>query len=83
MPHARPLSSPKVGQGPNSNMTDWRVLGLTRCVEIIGEAASSISADFRTAHPGIPWRVIIGMQEPLDTCHYFDVWDLSRWLDRD
>jgi uncharacterized protein with HEPN domain len=33
-----------------------------RSLEIIGEAAGSVSAGTRAAHPEIPWREIIGMR---------------------
>lgn len=35
---------------------------LSYAVGIIGEAASHLSDDFRTAHPDVPWRKIIGMR---------------------
>lgn len=36
-----------------------------RDVELIGEAASRISAEFREAHAEIPWRRIIGQRQVL------------------
>lgn len=36
-----------------------------RSVEIIGEAAKRVSEDFRTAHPEISWRQIIGQRNIL------------------
>lgn len=36
-----------------------------RRVEIIGEAASRVSPDFRTRHPQIPWRQIIATRNIL------------------
>ncbi len=45
---------------------------LTRAVEIIGEAASKVSAAGRAAAPGIEWPVIIGMRNRLAHA-YFDV----------
>ena len=32
---------------------------------IVGEAAGQISAELRTEHPEIPWRIIIGMRNVL------------------
>jgi uncharacterized protein with HEPN domain len=34
-------------------------------LQIIGEAASKLSADLRTAHPEVPWSRIIGMRNVL------------------
>jgi uncharacterized protein with HEPN domain len=36
-----------------------------RHIEIIGEAASRVSAEFRKAHPGIPWQRIIAQRNVL------------------
>ena len=34
-------------------------------LQIIGEACRGLSEDFRTRHPEIPWRAIIGMRHHL------------------
>jgi hypothetical protein len=39
---------------------DIRRLAVERLLEIIGEAANSLSEDFRRQHPGLPWRDITG-----------------------
>ena len=49
-----------------------RALALTRCIEIIGEAAASVTQDFRDEHPTIPWRVIVATRNRLIHA-YFDV----------
>ena len=36
-----------------------------RCLEIMGEAASRTSLEFRTAHPDIPWRLMSDMRNRL------------------
>lgn len=36
-----------------------------RRIEIIGEAANHVSPQFRSAHPEIPWRQIIGQRNIL------------------
>ena len=41
------------------------VLAMLRLIEVIGEAASSISSDFRDGSPQIPWREIIGTRNRL------------------
>jgi uncharacterized protein with HEPN domain len=38
---------------------------LERFIEIIGEAASRVSATRQAATPGIPWRQIVGMRNRL------------------
>lgn len=38
---------------------------IIRSLEVIGEAATAISTQFRDAHPQIPWRQIIGMRNRL------------------
>jgi uncharacterized protein with HEPN domain len=36
-----------------------------RNLELIGEAATHIPEDFRSAHPGIPWRMVIATRNRL------------------
>jgi len=36
-----------------------------RNLELIGEAASKISADIRSQHPEIPWRLLIALRNRL------------------
>lgn len=40
-------------------------LAVERCLEIVGEAAGKISAEFQAANPQIPWRQIKGMRNIL------------------
>ena len=54
-------------------------LALTRLVEIIGEAASRLSAETRQKHPEIPWPEILGMRNRL--AHGYDVLDLDLLWD--
>lgn len=56
-----------------------RSLAIVRCIEIIGEAASKIGPETRTAHPEIPWIDIVGMRNRLIHA-YFDV-DAERVCD--
>jgi uncharacterized protein with HEPN domain len=54
-------------------------LAVVKSIEIIGEAASKVSADCRREHPGIPWLAIVGMRNRL--IHgYFDI-DVDRVWD--
>ncbi len=54
-------------------------LALVRLLEIIGEAANLVSADFQKSNPKVPWKHMISMRNRL--IHgYFDinydiVWD--------
>jgi uncharacterized protein with HEPN domain len=45
-------------------------LALTHLVQIVGEAARKVSPAGRAAHPGIPWRQMIGMRHIL--VHEYD-----------
>ena len=47
-------------------------LALVRLLEIIGEAARSLSPPARQAHPEIPWQRMIGMRNQLIHA-YFDI----------
>jgi len=47
-------------------------LALIRLLEIIGEAAKSISQDCRQSYPKIPWKQIAGTRDRL-VHGYFDV----------
>ncbi len=38
---------------------------LIRCIQIVGEAASKLSLEFRDTHSDIPWRPIIAMRHQL------------------
>ena len=55
-----------------------RLLGLVKCLEIIGEAASQLSPALRDRHPEIPWNQIVGMRNRLVHA-YFDVDDQQIW----
>jgi uncharacterized protein with HEPN domain len=54
------------------------LLAVIRLLEIIGEAASGISDDFKSQHPEIPWRKMSDMRNRL--IHgYFDVEPRLVW----
>ena len=48
---------------------------VVRRLEVIGEAVRRISTDYRTAHPEIAWRAIVGMRNRL--IHQYDMVDLD------
>lgn len=45
---------------------------IIRSIEVIGEAASKLSKEYRIKHPEIPWAKIIGMRNHLIHV-YFDI----------
>lgn len=47
-------------------------LGLTKLVEIVGEAAKQVSGTTRAAHPDVPWSAASRMRDRL-IHHYFDI----------
>lgn len=48
------------------------VMAVTRAVEVVGEAASQVSAEYREQHTEIPWPSIVGMRNRLIHA-YFDI----------
>jgi len=54
-------------------------LALMKSIEIVGEAASQVSAATRGACPEVPWTEIVGMRNRLVHV-YFDI-DLDRLWD--
>lgn len=48
------------------------VLGLSRCLEIVGEAAAKVSPEARQAIPDLPWADIVGMRNRIIHA-YFEV----------
>ena len=51
-------------------------LGLVKCLEIVGEAASCLSPEFRALHTDVPWTAIIGMRNRLVHAYYEINYDL-------
>lgn len=47
-------------------------LGLTRLVEIVGEAAKHVSEPTRSEYPAVPWSAAARMRDRL-IHHYFDI----------
>jgi uncharacterized protein with HEPN domain len=50
-------------------------LALVRLLEIVGEAASKVSNEFRSLHPSIPWVEISGLRNRL--IHGYDAVDFD------
>jgi uncharacterized protein with HEPN domain len=57
-------------------------LALTRLIEIIGEAANRVPAEFQEDHAEIPWMEIIGMRNRLihgyDEVDFDFLWNVVR-----
>jgi uncharacterized protein with HEPN domain len=53
-------------------MTGPAPSGMTKLVEIVGEAAKSISITGRASLPDVPWRAAARMRDRL-VHHYFDI----------
>ena len=58
------------------------VSGVTRQIEIIGEAANMLTTELRSEHPEVPWKQIIGMRHKI-IHEYFavqtdTVWDVVK-----
>lgn len=60
----------------NDNMLQF---ALVRAVEIVGEAASKVSAETRAMSLEIPWQAIVGMRNRLVHA-YFDVDTDVLWV---
>jgi uncharacterized protein with HEPN domain len=56
-----------------------RQLATERLLEIIGEAANTLSEEYRAQHPDIPWRDIIGLRIVL-AHHYHRVDPGQVWV---
>jgi uncharacterized protein with HEPN domain len=52
-------------QRPDLDQDRLLLFAVVRAIEVLGEAASQVSAETRAAHAGIPWRAIIGMRNRL------------------
>ena len=57
---------------PEFERDRMKQLAILKAVEIVGEAASRVSADTKETHPEIPWPEIIGLRNRLVHA-YFEV----------
>lgn len=57
---------------PDLNRDRQLLLAVVKAIEIIGEAATPVSADTRSACPEIPWQDIVAMRHRL-THGYYDI----------
>lgn len=57
---------------------------VVRRIEILGEAAKNLPAEFRTQHPQVPWRLITGMRDLLIHAYFrVDLDQLWQTVERD
>lgn len=82
--HMQEAAAEAIAYAKGKNILDleadrMRALALTRCIEIIGEAAASVSAEYKANHPELPWKVMAAMRNRLIHA-YFEV-DLKVVLD--
>ena len=54
------------------------MLGLTKCVEIVGEAAAQVSPGYQQRYPEVPWAEMIAMRNRLVHA-YFDISPKLLW----
>jgi len=54
------------------------LLGLTHLIQTLGEAARKVTPEYQLAHPGIPWKKIIGMRNKV-VHDYLDVNPVIVW----
>lgn len=58
---------------------DWRLRrAVERCIEVVGEAAGRVSAEFRASHPEIAWRPITAQRHVL-AHEYGEIRDDAIW----
>lgn len=75
--HLREAATKAVNYGADKQRSDLDDdellrLALTKLVEIVGEAAKSVTAEGRAALPEVPWRAAARMRDRL-VHHYFDI----------
>jgi len=61
------------------NSNRMLAFAIVRAIEIIGEAATTVTDETKQAHPDLPWRSMAGMRNRLIHA-YYDV-DLDRVWD--
>lgn len=60
-------------------VADWRLRrAVERCIEVVGEAAGRVSAEFRANHPEIAWRPITA-QRHVPAHEYGEIRDDAIW----
>ncbi|MBL8547327.1 MAG: DUF86 domain-containing protein [Hyphomonadaceae bacterium] len=63
--HARHARAHAAGMDATAFASDLKTIHVTRCIEIIGEAARSVPDDVRARAPGVPWAQIVGTRHIL------------------
>jgi uncharacterized protein with HEPN domain len=74
--HAREATAMVRGRSRGDLDTDRQLnLALVRLVEVIGEAAARVPAEFRQCYPQVPWRQTVALRNRL--IHGYDVIDFD------
>ena len=81
--HARETVEMTQGRSRADLDTDRMLnLALVRLVEVIGEAASRVTEEFRGRHPDVPWRQAVGIRNRLihgyDTVNFDILWTIIQ-----
>lgn len=80
---ARNLQAAKSSHAYEEILTDKILFyGLTKMIEIIGEAAYKLTHEFTASNPELPWKEIIGMRHILVHGYFTitpeDLWDVIQ-----
>lgn len=59
-------------QRPDLDTDRMLLFALVRAIEVVGEGASKVSEELRTAAPSVPWGPIVSMRNRLIHA-YFDI----------
>lgn len=66
-----------VAGGRDQFDSDWtRQRATERLLEIVGEASSALSEEYRSSHPAVPWRHIINLRHLL--AHHYHRVDVGQ-----
>ncbi|WP_456480881.1 HepT-like ribonuclease domain-containing protein [Oceanithermus sp.] len=69
-------------EGPEALQRDeLRTRAIVRALEVIGEVAKRVPAEYRARHPEIPWREMAGMRDKLERNRCDDQLEQQAWQD--
>lgn len=56
---------------PQYSADEVKQIAVERCIEVIGEAARSLSDEFKKQYDGIPWRAIVQQRNVIAHGYFF------------